>query len=112
MRRGGLLVLVVVALCAGCGADKVDKGVDRPPEALTEDRKALWMTEWVACWRVKVSSLSSILHVTIKDATPQQAARKVARRAMQDLYESRADLRVGADGCRNGILWRWYHPPA
>jgi len=43
--------------------------------------------------------------------TPQQAANKLSKRAVKFLYETREELAAGADGCRNGILWRYYHPP-
>jgi hypothetical protein len=43
--------------------------------------------------------------------TPQQAANKLSKRAVKFLYETTPELKAGADGCRNGILWRYYHPP-
>ena len=30
-------------------------------------------------------------------------------RAMRFLYEDPVELAVARDGCRNGILWRFYH---
>ena len=42
--------------------------------------------------------------------TPQQAANKLARRAVYLLYETTPETLAAADGCRNGILWRYYHP--
>ena len=67
--------------------------------------------EWTACWHERMSRLSAILSVPIKPGyTPQIAARKLSKRAMKDLYQTQRELEIGADGCRNGILWRYYHP--
>ena len=114
MRRGGLLLFVVSALAApGATAASTgsDKGTDRPPATLSPSAKALWMTEWTACWHERMSRLSAILSVPIKPGyTPQIAARKLSKRAMKDLYQTQRELDIGADGCRNGILWRYYHP--
>jgi hypothetical protein len=107
----GLLAATVLGVAAATGATRIDKGSDRPPRTLTEDGKSIWMTEWSACWRVKMSHISSVLHVRIESGmTPQQAAKKLANRAVFLLYETRPELVAAADGCRNGILWRYYHP--
>ena len=99
-------------MLGGCGGGgtSIDQGVDEPPVALSDDEKALWMTEWVACQRVSLVSLSSVLRVPVGDDSPQVAAEKLSRRAMRDLYPTAAERQVGADGCRNGVLWRQYHP--
>jgi hypothetical protein len=69
------------------------------------------MTEWTACWRVSMSSMSKVLHIPVRPGmTPQQAANKLARRAVYLLYETTPETLAAADGCRNGILWRYYHP--
>ena len=113
-RLGGTLVLTSLALAlSGCGGESkaaVDPGTDVPPAALTEDEKALWMTEWVACSRVTLASLSSALRVPVRDETPEVAARKLSQRAMRDLYPTQAEREIGADGCRNGVLWRLSNP--
>jgi hypothetical protein len=123
MRRGGLLLLVLVALAvpgAAVASAGADKGTDRPPASLTangkalsltSEAKALWMTEWAACWHEKMGHLSALFHIPIRSTdTPQVAAKKLSKRAMKDLYETQEEIAIGADGCRNGILWRYYHP--
>lgn len=114
MRRGGLLLFVLSALAvpgATSAAAGSDRGSDRPPAALSLDGKALWMTEWTACWHEKMGRLSAILDIPISSGvTPQTAAKKLSKRAIKDLYETKEELAIGADGCRNGILWRYYHP--
>ena len=75
------------------------------------DAKALWMTEWTACWHEKMGRLSALFHIPIRATdTPQIAAKKLSTRAMRDLYITQEEIAIGADGCRNGILWRYYHP--
>jgi hypothetical protein len=52
-----------------------------------------------------------VLHIPIHAAlTPQQAANKLATRAVFLLYETTQETLAAKDGCRNGILWRYYHP--
>jgi len=118
MRAGGILAVGVVAAVlsvAAAAAPPVgsDKGSNRPPGTLTSDQKAIWMSEWVPCWRVKLSTLSSKLHIPVKSGvTPQQAAARLAERAVDLLYNTPEETQAAADGCRNGILWRFYHPDA
>jgi hypothetical protein len=107
------LVVVAGALALSGGAASVprDTGLDRPPLRLTSDQKTIWMTEWVACWRVKMHALSRLFHIPVESTTtPQSAARRLAKRAEFLVYETQAELVVAVDGCRNGILWRYYHP--
>ncbi len=55
MIRLRLLVLVgfvALALPATAASASVDKGISKPPTHLTNYHKAIWMSEWVACWRV------------------------------------------------------------
>jgi hypothetical protein len=114
MRSGGLLLVALLAgaVIAAAGAGTY-KGSDRPPSSLTDDAKAIWMTEWVPCWREKMSTISKHLHIPIRPGvTPQQAAKKLAHRAVFLLYETAPELQAAADGCLNGILWRYYHPDA
>jgi hypothetical protein len=102
-----------LALAALAPAAGVDRGKDRPPARLTSDFQSIWMTEWTACWRTPMSKISRVLHIPVKAGmTPQQAATKLSKRAVKWLYETREELATGADGCRNGILWRFYHPPS
>jgi hypothetical protein len=69
------------------------------------------MSEWVACWRVKtLQQFARELKLKKpKFVTPQQSARLLSVRAMRFLYEDPAELVTAREGCRNGILWRFYH---
>lgn len=107
---------------AGAAAGGIDRGSDRPPASvpapapagrlgLTSDAKSIWMTEWVACWQLTMPRLSKELGVPIRSGvSPQQAARRLATRAVFLLYETTPETLAAKDGCRNGILWRYYHP--
>jgi hypothetical protein len=115
MRAAGGLV----PLCAGAAlfaatlaaGATVDRGSDRPPPRLTNDAKSIWMTEWTACWRSTMHRMAAVLHIPVRSGqTPQQAARRLSRRAVYLLYETEPETQVAADGCRNGILWKYYHP--
>jgi hypothetical protein len=114
MNRLRLLLLVLSAAlvlpAAGIGAG-VDKGLSKPPMVLTPYHKAIWMSEWVACWRpLTMRALARELKIpNVRIVTPQQGARTLSVRAMRFLYEDPAELRTARDGCRNGILWRFYH---
>jgi hypothetical protein len=114
VRRGTILVLALVAgalSAASLGVAAIDRGTDRPPGRLTDDDKSIWMTEWTACWRLPMGKMSKILHIPVRAGmTPQQAASKLAHRAVYLLYETVPETVTAADGCRNGILWRYYHP--
>ena len=47
------------------------------------------MTEWTACWRVPMGRMSKMLHIPVRSGmTPQQAAKKLAKRAVFLLYET------------------------
>jgi len=111
-----LLLTVVVCVALGpavaLGAG-VDKGLSKPPAALTPYHKAIWMSEWVACWRpLTMRELARELRIpNARIVTPQQGARMLSVRAMRFLYEDPAELRTAREGCRNGILWRFYHEP-
>ncbi len=116
MRPWGIVVVALLALAlAGAslaaGATRGDRGNDRPPAHLSDDGKSIWMTEWTACWRVTMGRLSNVLHIPVRaGASPQQAAARLAHRAVWLLYETQPETLTAADGCRNGILWRYYHP--
>jgi hypothetical protein len=89
----------------------VDKGRQKPPANLTNEHKAIWMSEWVACWRVRTLQqfTRELKMPKAKIYNPQQAARMLSVRAMRFLYEDPAQLETAREGCRNGILWRFYH---
>jgi hypothetical protein len=106
-----LAAVATLGASLGASAAGSDKGKDRPPTVLTSDFQSIWMTEWAACWRVPMSHMSKVLHIPVRSGTtPQQAAKKLAHRAVMLLYETEPELLAAADGCRNGILWRYYHP--
>jgi hypothetical protein len=104
----GLVALIVPATGLSSG---VDKGTSRPPAKLTNYHKAIWMSEWVACWRpLTMKQLARELRMSkLKIFTPQQGARVLSKRAMRFLYEDPAEAKTAVEGCRNGILWRFYH---
>jgi len=107
-----LLTLVALAIPAtAASSGGVDKGSQRPPANLSNYHKAIWMSEWVACWRVKTLQQFA-RELKLKNPnfiTPQQSARLLSVRAMRFLYEDPAELTTAREGCRNGILWRFYH---
>ena len=114
MNRLRLLVLVALtalALPATAVSAGVDKGSSRPPAELTPRHKAIWMSEWVACWRpTTMKQLARELKMNnLRIFTPQQGAKALSVRAMLFLYEDPAEIKTARDGCRNGILWRFYH---
>jgi hypothetical protein len=85
--------------------------LNKPPTRLTNYHKAIWMSEWVACWRVKTLQqfARELKMKKVQFQTPQQSARLLSKRAMQFLYEDPLELKTAIEGCRNGILWRFYH---
>jgi hypothetical protein len=105
------LAVAALAFSAAALSAGVDKGKQRPPMNLTDEHKAIWMSEWVACWRVK-SLQQFARELKMKNPnfiTPQQSAKLLSARAMRFLYEDPAQIVTARDGCRNGILWRFYH---
>jgi hypothetical protein len=115
MRTGVVLVLAAavfaLAGAVALAADK-DTGRWRPPPALTEDHKAIWMGEWVACRHLKLAKLAHTIGVKIPPGRPPQvAARLIAKKAEAPLWILADELQAAVDGCRNGILWRYYHEP-
>jgi hypothetical protein len=113
MRTGVVLLLAALtfALAAAIAvAADTDRGRQRPPAQLSEDHKAIWMTEWVACWHKRLSALAKEIGIKIPSGrAPQVAAILIARKAEAPLYEFGVELETAIDGCRNGILWRYYH---
>ena len=122
--KGRALLALIVGAALGAAtvsaADGIDRGSDRPPASvststgrlgLSSDAKSIWMTEWVACWQLTMGHLSKELQIPIHSGvSPQQAARRLATRAVFLLYETTPETLTAKDGCRNGILWRYYHP--
>jgi hypothetical protein len=108
-----LLALTAVVIPAAAIGAGVDKGLSRPPAELSPRFKAIWMSEWVACWRpLSLQHLQRELKMTkLRIYTPQQAAKALSVRAMRFLYEDPKELVTAREGCRNGILWRFYHEP-
>jgi hypothetical protein len=109
-----LAALLAVGLSVPlAGAAMVDKGLRTPPKTLPPYHKALWMSEWVACWRPETMeqlALELRMRPQMRRAkSPQAAAVILSTRAMRFLYEDPLELRIARDGCRNGILWRYYH---
>jgi hypothetical protein len=105
-----LLAAVLAALAAATSLAATDRGRLRPPVQLTEENKSLWMTEWVACRHKRMSALAKEIGVKIPSGRPPQvAAILIARKAEAPLYEPGDALTIAIDGCRNGILWRYYH---
>lgn len=115
--RLGVVIVAALSACALLGATVgeaagIDKGSNRPPAKLTSDFQAIWMTEWSACWHIPLGAISKTLHIPVRAGmTPQQAANKLSKRAVFLLYNTAPETAAGADGCRNGILYRYYHPP-
>ena len=112
MPRALLPALAALVLCgAALAAAPKDRGHNRPPAKLTDDLKAIWMTEWVACDRLPMAKEAKLLHIPIRPGeTPQQAALHLGNRAVYLLYNTQEETAAGADGCRNAILWRYYNP--
>ncbi len=112
MPRALLSAAAALVLCGSAlAAATIDKGRNQPPAKLTDDLKAVWETEWVACDRLSMAAESKLLHIPIKAGmTPQQAATKLGNRAVYLLYNTQEETSAGADGCRNAILWRYYNP--
>ena len=114
MRTGVVLVLAVVA-CVVCAtaafASDTDRGLLRPPATLSEKNKSVWMTEWVACRHERLAKLAKLIGIRITSGrAPQVLALLIAKKAEAPLYDNDAtELTVAIDGCRNGILWRYYH---
>jgi hypothetical protein len=113
MRTGVVLLLAAVAfaLCVSAAlAADTDKGRQRPPLALSEDSKSIWMGEWVACTHKRLGALAKEIGVKVSSGRPVQViARLIARKAETPLWNVDEELETAIDGCRNGILWRFYH---
>jgi hypothetical protein len=105
-----LLAAVTSALVVATALASTDRGRSRPPLQLTEDNKSVWMSEWVACRHMRLSALAKEIGVKITSARPPQVlAILIAKKAEAPLYEVGEALDAAVDGCRNGILWRYYH---
>jgi hypothetical protein len=111
MRLGVVLValLSVVFATASVASDQ-DQGRQRPPAMLSPHYKALWMGEWAACWHQSLHGLATELHLKVPAGrTPQVTATVIAKFAEAPLWNVQQELVTAVDGCRNGILWRFYH---
>ncbi len=109
MCLGARAIVAAVFAAAAIGAGR-DQGRSRPPAALTESYKALWMGEWAACRHQSLHRLANELHLKVPaNRTPQQTARVVASVAEAPLWNIQEEIDAAVDGCRNGILWRFYH---
>jgi hypothetical protein len=113
MRAGVVLVLAAVACAFGvavASAADTDRGRQRPPTRLSESDKSIWMSEWVACRHKRLSALAKEIGVRVPSGrAPQVAAVLIAKKAEAPLWNLGAELETAIDGCRNGILWRYYH---
>jgi cob(I)alamin adenosyltransferase len=113
MRTGVVLLLAAVAfaLCVSAAlAADTDKGRQRPPLALSEESKSIWMGEWVACTHKRLGALAKEIGVKVTSGRAVQVvARLIARKAETPLWNISEELETAIDGCRNGILWRYYH---
>jgi hypothetical protein len=100
----------VFATTAAAVASDQDQGRQRPPSALSDHYKALWMGEWAACRHRSLHGIATELHLKVPAGrTPQVTATVIARTAEAPLWNLQAELTAAVDGCRNGILWRFYH---
>lgn len=118
LRRAVLVGFTLIALAVWAGAAAGESlpsykatyhGTSRPPGTITEEHKTIWMTEWVACNRITMTTLANQLQVHVPKTTTLQASKILAERAMRFMYETDAEMKVAVDGCRNGILWRFFH---
>ncbi len=111
MRTGVVLLVALlgVALAAAAFASD-DRGRDRPPSRLSEANKSIWMSEWVACDHRSLGGLARELGLKVPAGrTPQVTAKMIAKVAEAPLWNLESELVTAVDGCRNGILWRYYH---
>ena len=110
---GFRLALVLVALAAAASATAsfaADTGRSRPVSSLKEADKTIWMTEWVACHRTTLHVLARELGLKVTpNHTVQTTALLFAKFAERNIYDPGHDFTTGVDGCRNGILWRFFH---
>jgi hypothetical protein len=104
-----LLGAVLASASVALGADR-DQGISRPPGAIAPKYKALWMGEWVACSHKSLRGLAQELHLKVPAGRKVQVtATMVAKVAEAPLWNLQQELDVAVNGCRNGILWRFYH---
>jgi hypothetical protein len=102
-------VLSGVFATAAVASDR-DQGRQRPPAALTDQYKALWMGEWAACRHLSLHGLATELHLKVPAGRKVQVtATVVAKVAEAPLWNLQEELSTAVDGCRNGILWRFFH---
>ena len=122
MRTAVALALVAalgIVIVATSLAVDTDKGRSRPPGQVTlhgkplrlnADGKALWMSEWAACRHQSRHQSAAEIGVKIPSGrSPQSAAKAIAAKAEAFLWNIESETVTAVDGCRNGILWRYYH---
>lgn len=110
MRVAGALVLALAIGVSSAAA--ADRGSNQPPLKYSDTNKALWMSEWVACTHKRLGALAREIGVKVPaGTTPQTVAKAIALKAESPLYDIYDGLSIAIDGCRNGILWRYYHGP-
>jgi hypothetical protein len=110
MRMAGAFVLALVIGVSSAAA--VDQGRKQPPARYSESNKTVWMSEWVACNHQRLASLARVIGVEIRSGTtPQALAVRIAKKAEAPIYDIYDGFAIAVDGCRNGILWRYYHGP-
>jgi hypothetical protein len=113
MRTGVVLVLAAVlgvAIAAASFAADLDKGSQRPPAKLRTPDKVIWMGEWAACRHQSLRGLANELGLKVPAGrSPQMMAKIIAKVAEAPLWNLESEFVTAVDGCRNGILWRYYH---
>ena len=109
--RLGVVLVALLSVVFATAALASDHGSQRPPAALSPHYKALWMGEWAACWHQPLHGLATELHLKVPAGrTLQVTAKVIAKVAEAPLWNVQQELVTAIDGCRNGILWRFYHP--
>lgn len=110
MRMAGAFVLALAIGVSSAAA--ADQGRKQPPARYSESNKTLWMSEWVACSHKRLASLAREIGVKVTSGTtPQTVAVRIAHKAEAPIYDIYDGFAIAVDGCRNGILWRYYHGP-
>ena len=104
------MLAVLLGAAPAAAAVASDTGRLRPPARLSEEHKSIWIGEWAACRHQKLGALANELGLKVPAGrTPQVSAKLIAKVAEAPLWNLEAELITAIDGCRNGILWRFYH---
>ena len=100
----------VLGVVLATAAFASDQGRSRPPATLKTQEKVIWMGEWAACRHRSLRGLANELGLKVPPGrTPQVMAKIIAKTAEAPLWNLQSELITAVDGCRNGILWRYYH---